>query len=296
MASSPATLRSAAPTDNVNPHIQIKKQNKSTFPRPEQHLSSLNVLSWPCKFPFTSVDVETSLLPILLKWGKNERGMMKDQPKFRLHQIKTACRKVNVPISQALSLRRHHIRNLNPYQSMEQLRLGRMGDIRKSADLFEASAEQYLRYCKIPIITEGMQKEQHFRRNSEAQKNGFPAKLLPPTPDFLLETPIRIKIDGTSPVSGEFVVHWIEVKHFYGASSIPHDNKSAVGCILRKSRMYRDQYGPGAIVFAYGAGAELTSTLTQMGVVVLDSGPLRMDAVVRQLRSWCADEYGKILP
>jgi hypothetical protein len=86
--------------DNVNQQIQIKKQNKkSTFPRPEQPLSSLNVLSWPCKFPFTSVDVETSLLPILLKWGKNERGIIKDQPKYCLHQIKRLAGKSTYHLS-----------------------------------------------------------------------------------------------------------------------------------------------------------------------------------------------------
>lgn len=266
----------------------------SSFPRPKQPITSpahLQSLQWPCKVPLTSVEAEKSLLPILLKWGRKERGMMKDQPTYRLHQVKVACRKESVPLSQALSLRRQHIQRLNPYQPLEQLRLGRMNDIQKSAELFEESAEQCLRHCSIPIVTERMQKERHSQRNSEALKQGLTYQPQPPTPDFLLDNPIKIIARNE-----ELVVHWIEVKHFYGASSIPNDNKSAVGRILNKSRVYRDLYGPGAIVFAYGAGLELATLLNQMGIMVLDSGPVKMEAVVRHLRSWCADSNGKILP
>jgi len=286
--------RVASADDQQCQPSQSKGQKSSSSPQPEQPIpspSALQSLQWPCKVPFTSVEAENSLLPILLKWGKKERGMMKDQPKYRLHQIKAACQKVNIPLSQALSLRRHHIQQLNPYHSIEQLRLGRMDDIQKSAKLFEESAEQYLRHLCIPIVTERMQKERHFQKNSEALKHGLRSQPLPPTPDFLLEKPIKIIARNE-----ESVVHWIEVKHFYGASSIPNDNKSAVGCILNKSQVYRDLYGPGAIVFAYGAGSELATLLNRMGIMVLDSGPLRMEAVVRHLRSWCADPNGKILP
>jgi hypothetical protein len=217
--------------------------------------------------------------------------MMKDQPKYRLHQVQAACRKENVPLSQALSLRRQHIQRLNPYQPLEQLRLGRMKDVQSSAVLFEEAAERCLRQCSIPIVTERVQKQRHFQRNSEALKQGRTCQPQPPTPDFLLENPIKVIARNEA-----FVVHWIEVKHFYGASSIPNDNKSAVGRILDKSQVYRDLYGPGAIVFAYGAGLELATLLNQMGIMVLDSGPIRMEAVVRHLRSWCADPNGKILP
>ena len=60
--------------------------------------------------------------------------------------------------------------------------------------------------------------------------------------------------------------------------------------------MYRRRHGPGAVVFAYGAGEQLARSLLQMGIIVLDCGPIQMESLQAHLQSWCADENGIILP
>eukprot|EP00590_Aulacoseira_subarctica_P000338 CAMPEP_0172433326 /NCGR_PEP_ID=MMETSP1064-20121228/67680_1 /TAXON_ID=202472 /ORGANISM="Aulacoseira subarctica , Strain CCAP 1002/5" /LENGTH=289 /DNA_ID=CAMNT_0013181189 /DNA_START=62 /DNA_END=928 /DNA_ORIENTATION=+ len=238
-------------------------------------------LSWPCIIPYTSVDAENSLLPVLMKLKKNERGMMKDQPYSRLKEIKKAIKKVQVPLSQALSLRRHHIVKENPSSSLVQLNLGTYVNIRKSADLFEKCVEKYLKRSNIPFVPEELQRQRH------KSTHGALGQPQPPTPDYLFEIPVCVTNHGISQVTADsFHIHWMEVKHFYGASTIPHDNKSAVGCVLQKSQKYRDLYGPGAIVFAYGAGDRLAQSLIEMDVIALDCGPVNMDSLRTHLKTW----------
>lgn len=248
-------------------------------------------LSWPCIIPYTSIDAENSLLPVLMKWKKKERGMMKDQPYSRLKEIKKAIKKVQVPLNQALSLRRHHIVKENPYSSLAQLKLGMNGDILKSANIFEKCVEKYLKSSNIRFVPEELQRQRH------KSTNGALGQPQPPTPDFLFETPVCVTNHGISQVTADsFHIHWMEVKHFYGASTIPHDNKSAVGCVLQKTQKYRDLYGPGAIVFAYGAGDRLAQSLIEMDVIALDCGPVNMDSLKTHLKTWCANQRGSILP
>jgi hypothetical protein len=91
-----------------------------------------------------------------------------------------------------------------------------MDDIRNSAELFEELAEQYREHLGITIVTRQMQKDQHFQKQSEALKQGLNCQPLPTAPDFLLKKTIKIIAQN----EGLFV-HWIELRHFYGASSIP---------------------------------------------------------------------------
>jgi hypothetical protein len=57
---------------------------------------------------------------------------------------------------------------------------------------------------------------------------------------------------------------------FYGASTIPNDGKSAVGCVLSTATKYVKCHGPGAIIFLYGYGEQLAKQLLQLGVIPLD--------------------------
>jgi hypothetical protein len=94
-------------------------------------------------------------------------------------------------------------------------------------------------------------------------------------------------------------VNWIEAKMFYGASTIPHDNKSAVGCVLSTATKYVQLYGEGAFCFMYGCGDKLARELYQVGVLVLDcSDPegVDLEPVQQQQRQWCANKDGLILP
>ena len=90
-------------------------------------------------------------------------------------------------------------------------------------------------------------------------------------------------------------IHWIEVKMFYGASTIPENTPNAVGTILPKMKEYVSLYGTGAIVFMYGCGAILSRQLLELGVIALDGRMLDLKLVEDYQRSWCADENGNIL-
>ena len=94
---------------------------------------------------------------------------------------------------------------------------------------------------------------------------------------------------------------------FYGASTIEHDGKSAVGAILDKCRRYVDLYGEGAVIFLYGCGEPLARDLAAIRVSVLDAGGARaedtvpkknhlsLQALQAHQRTWCADKNGNIL-
>jgi len=265
--------------------------------RPQQQLVVVNAtqafyglrLSWPCKRPYTSTNIETQLLPILLWKKKEERGMMKDISIDRQRAIEQAAQTSNIPLSLALSLRREHIKNRNPCLSYTRLRLGEEADILKSEAILEASVEQYLKENSIPFIFTKMQQE--------LPKTTCEAQLASSTPSFLFETPIWIVHHGIPLVNYSFEINWIDVRHSYGASSLStHNNNSTLGCIQEKSQMYRRRHGPGAVVFAYGAGEQLARSLLQMGIIVLDCGPIQMESLQAHLQSWCADENGIILP
>lgn len=91
----------------------------------------------------------------------------------------------------------------------------------------------------------------------------------------------------------------IEVKMFYGASTIVQNNRSAVGCLLQTARKYVKLHGPGAMVFMYGCGDRLTAELNNEHVMVLDchsKETVQLDAVDAHLRTYCCDTNGEIMP
>ena len=125
-------------------------------------------------------------------------------------------------------------------------------------------------------------------------------------------------------------VCWIDAKMFYGASTIRHDDKSAVGCLLSTARKYNAVFGPGAFVFMLGYGDQLARELEQEGAMALDcssgSGSssssggrgrgghdddddednddednddddrVLLQPVQDHQRTWCADKHGHIWP
>ena len=62
---------------------------------------------------------------------------------------------------------------------------------------------------------------------------------------------------GNKTVTEERSVSRVEAKMFYGASTIPHNTKSAVGCLLKTAEKYVRVYGQGAIVFMHGCGEKV---------------------------------------
>lgn len=207
----------------------------------------------------------------------------------RYKEIARKCKKP-MQLPQALSLRQQHIQHMNPGFRMRTLGLGNEEDIRQSADLFETSVESYMMQCNVPFLTEKHQKQR--------LPKGVPT---PATPDFLLLEPtllstIMPSYPGQEPEPSEYVIHWVEAKMFYGASTIARDSESAVGRLLATSEKYCKLYGTGAMVFMYGCGKELAQWLLQLGVVALDAHPLDLQQVKKHQRTWCANANGLILP
>lgn len=254
-----------------------------------------SVLWWYSAVPAeVPLQAEQAMIDVLLRWKEKERGMMKDQPPFRLEEIRKNCHKTRMDLSQALSLRRHHMKLLNPFRTMPQLRLGKENDIRESARSFEEAVEGFLKSQQVDFMTETEQKE-HFRK--QAQKG----ELLRSTPDFVLRMPVVMKkCHGTQQhkqVLEERIIHWIEAKMFYGASSIPHNSKGAVGALLRTAKKYVNDFGPGAMIFMQGCGDRLAADLRREGVIVLSAyGMVDLHKVEAHQRSWCANKRGDILP
>jgi len=198
-------------------------------------------------------------------------------------------------MEQALSLRRHHMKLLNPHvKSMAQLRLGSNEDVRGAADVFERAVEGYLKGCGVLFRTEEEQK-----RRFEGMKQ--PGELMPPTPDFMLTGPVNLIshtiVDGDRDSAKHGVrINWIEAKMFYGASTIPSGTSNAVGGILPTAKKYIKNYGPGAFVFSYGFGSELKAELGALGIPVLDAYPLDLREMQEHQKGWCANNRGDILP
>lgn len=325
--------------------------------------STITILPWTNpQSHYIPIEEEERLLPVLLHWGKSERGMMKDQPPFRLQKLQkmlldmqrrdntpsdtnnknnyirhhnslkqqqsstttTSCCYCHMTLLQSLSLRRHHLKLQNPKLSMSALRLGSEDDIKEAARLFECCVDVYLRRHNIPFITENEQKTRYKQSITPTMKRSGIVVKQPPTPDFMILMGHSVLLSYTNISSGTtmpynnssttlsssssnsdekcvpssscpIAIHWIEVKMFYGASTIPSGTSNAVGCILPKVKQYVSLYGTGAIVFMYGCGVTLAEQLLNAGVVALDGRCLDLDRVEKHQKRWCADSWGNIL-
>lgn len=275
-------------------------------------------LPWPDPTThYIAIEDEEQMLPVLIHWGKSERGMMKDQPPFRLQTIQNMLSNIqrtqsqsksttqHISLIQSLSFRRHQLKFLNPTYDMSSLRLGDMDIIKKSATKFEDCVETYLRSHKVPFLTEWEQK----------RKTRAAGMLDPPSPDFMLKDGHSVKLslvvsygneNTANNVNSEqsqssgadhhpLVINWVEAKMFYGASSIPSGTPNAVGCVVPKMQQYVSLYGTGAIVFMYGCGSQLAQQLLELGVVALDGRCLDLERVEKHQKKWCADACGNIL-
>jgi len=263
-------------------------------------------LSWQNCYPSIPVDLESAILTILLPHGAVERGMMKDHSPSRAKTIHDSCSKHGMQLEQALSLRRHHIKILNPQvKRMSQLGLGGNNDIQDARNLYNKAVLKYLNKNRIPFLTG--EDRMGFRKSISGEN-------MSTSPDFILAGPVNLvslqptnkgepedikgepeDIKGEPEDIEERQINWIEAKMYYGASI--HDGASNNGkAILSTARKYVENYGPGAFVFLYGCGSTLKGQLSDMGISVLDSGPLNLTKMEDQQRRWCANESGRLLP
>ena len=224
---------------------------------------------------------EEAMIAEVIRWGEGERGMMKDQPEWRIPRLQEACRRNGMSVIQACSLRRHHLKRLNPFMTMQQLKLGSFDDIREAAEIFENTVAHFLRENHVPYIGEKEQK----RRKISAY-----------TPDFLMREPIELQWRNNNFSSQPHKTFWIEAKMFYGASSIPDGEKSAVGNILGTARKYTNAFGPGVMVFSCGCGSRLAGQLRELGVIAVDADSLDLSPLIAHQSKWCGAKNGMILP
>lgn len=253
------------------------------------------ILQWPSDAMAVPLHQEQKMVEVLMeRHGPEERGMLKDKPEFVLQKFHSAMRRHAPAMSmdQLCSLRRHHIKLLNPSRDMTSLRLGKEEDIRKSSTLFEQAVHRYLKQEKIPFQTEA-----HLVASLKRNKQPLQA-----TPDFIFPTqPITLRKTRQGEVLEEATdIRWLEVKMFYGASTIPHGSNGAVGTVLAKAQKYTKHFGPGAVLFMMGCGEQLETELKQSGVMVLDccghTSPIDLRQVRNHQQTWCANSKGEILP
>ncbi|GMH58617.1 hypothetical protein TrRE_jg3628, partial [Triparma retinervis] len=177
----------------------------------------------------------------LLTGSRREVGMSRALPLWRRGKLLEAAEKMGVNRATVLSLRRHHIKQNNMYMSEDLLKLGTMDEKLAAANAFENCVGRYLDDLGVDYVGED---EQRLRN---------PPKIghyHPGTPDFRFDVPFVIDdCEGR-----KWEINWVEVKHFYGASTITWNNKSACGKIPKKATTYRENFGPGAYLFAYGVG------------------------------------------
>ena len=276
--------------NNRQPQQRFCQKDLATIPGPlldsftiiHDHQNSF-LLPWR-RNRFVQTQSEERMIACLIQYGKNERGMMCSQNRKRINFIKIKCSQYGMNLLAALSLRRHHIKEMNPYLPHSTLGLGSDLNIRAAAEVFERTIQEYLEKHNIPFESELKQKQ---RLQAENQP-------MVATPDFWFPLPVTLHLSDTLESVN---IHWLEVKMFYGADTIVVDSKSAVGCILPKCQTYKQLYGPGAIVFLQGCGENLAQALGRMDVRALDPDPdVKLTPLWTQMRTWCADSQGNILP
>jgi hypothetical protein len=246
--------------------------------------AQLPVLPWRRK-PYIDTQSEQRMIPHIIRYGNRERGMMCKQQRKRIDFIRKKCVQNNVELLTALSLRRHHMKRMNPMSKQhESLGLGTDIQIREAAEIVERMIQTYLEKYNIRFENEHDQKKKQNRTNQPVAA----------TPDFWFPDPVSLKL---SPTDATVHIRWLEVKMFYGADTIEPDGKSAVGKILPKSQKYRHLYGPGAIVFLQGCGQQLARALEKIGVIALDpDSDVNLEPLWTHMKTWCADLEGNILP
>ena len=148
--------------------------------------SAILYLQWDSPSDPVPLHEEEAMVKMVLdRHGKSERGMLKDKPPYVITKFRKQLsqKAPTMTMSQLCSLRRHHIKRLNFYKRMPELRLGQEVDILKSAKIFEVVIETFLNNKQVEYWSE---KEQGKMASSEDRP-------LVATPDFLLKRPVVLQ-------------------------------------------------------------------------------------------------------
>lgn len=217
------------------------------------------ILVWNSTLDYIPLANELALKKEAYLGRGKEYGMLEHQTPERLARIRAKCEALTMTFRQASSLRSHYIMQHNRYSNARD-KLGLMSEAlnREAAALFEDCVATFLEEHEIPYMDEDEQKR--------IQPHGSS------TPDNLLRETVDLKWKNNA----LFEINWVECKMFYAASTIPLDNKSAVGRLLTTARKYVDKFGTGAIVFSCGCGDEIATKLRDVGVIAVDADAITL--------------------
>jgi hypothetical protein len=277
----PGSNAKQLPAKKGQTHAKEKRVNPAVIFRPSHPPSKRNkILVWKSRLHHVPIKDEQAMAKVVYLGKGKEWGMLKDQPQDRIAYIIRQCAVHNMTLFQACSLRRHFILQKNKIPNAhERMGLGSELVIRKAAEIFEDCVAEFLTRMDIPYMTEMDQKR--------IQPKGMS------TPDCLLKETVHLQWKDAKEVAE---INWVECKMFYGASTIPTDNKSAVGRILSTANKYVKLFGPGVICFRNGCGDQLAARLRGLGVVAVDADAVDLSTLDAHARDWCAGIDGMLLP
>ena len=178
----------------------------------------------------------------------------RDMTAAQQRRAEDTCRSLGFDLYQALSLRTVVYRSAQPWKFQ-----GTEDEAEVEAEAFEARVQMVLAGHGVTFKTQKQQVE-------IALVAEVP---LPPTPDFLIQSPLRIN---------EHTVHWIEVKNFYGVG-VCDDSMFGIKTwmptltIQKQISKYVDAYGSGAVVLKHGY-SEMFRRRTPECVLLLDARAL----------------------
>ncbi|KAL3919763.1 MAG: hypothetical protein SGARI_007122 [Bacillariaceae sp.] len=193
--------------------------------------------------------------------GERERGMLHRKPSFVVEKFCAEMQRIapSMTLPSLCSLRRHHIKLFcGNDMTMTQCGLGNVSDINKSARLFELAISKFLKSQGIQFRTEKQLKKEQQKVHGRVVA----------TPDFSFATPVELKMGNSTTTKTSISttsIHWMEVKMYYGASTIPAGSAGAVSTLMATAQKYVTMFGNGAMVFMQGCGDSLAKDLLNQG-------------------------------
>jgi hypothetical protein len=258
----PAPTKKQKANELAAKKLKAKEENaKRVHFRPSRpEVGPNKVLIWTSSCDYVPLANEEAMRTIVYRGRQQEYGMLENATSERLNEIQARCVALNMTFNQASSLRSHYLMKHNRFMNVRD-KLGLLSEAvnREAAEIFEECIAAFLEAQDIPYMDENEQKRIQPQGSS--------------TPDNLLRETVDLKWKNDDP----YEINWVECKMFYAASTIPLDNKSAVGRLLTTARKYVDKFGPGAIVFASGCGDEMATKLRDVGVIALDSDSISLE-------------------
>jgi hypothetical protein len=333
-ATKPTANGKGIPNPNANPKAAAQVPPKDLHAHrlqtkvvPPQ--SCTRILPWKSPIPHVPLAAEEAVMEFLFAGSPKREGLLlRDQPDVdvRYPRIKQACLNHRMHISAALSLRQETIswKNKNP-----KIRpVGFDVQVRESARLFEVAVEDFLSDQFLRQQQDPYQEPAFWTEDEQREHNRMNDSPGTPTPDILFRESVycqryidndideeeeegaiivdEIKDESTDHANKnknrrileQGMIHWIDAKMFYGASTIPQNNKCAVGKTVKTAIKYVNLFGPGALCFMYGCGESLAAELAAVGVLALDCSSravVSLDEVERHQKTWCGDKQGQVV-